>query len=68
MSNPESVKANLILDRFTQANLRLSTLVLVLRNEKNDHLSCLKKTISTIKDHVVDSLHFFLKKKIVSEI
>lgn len=39
-----------------QADLRPSTLVSALRDEKKDHLSGLGKAISTIKDHIVDSL------------
>ena len=65
--NLESVKANLILDGFAQADLRPSTLVSALRDEKKDHLSGLGKAASTIKDHVNASFHPILQEKTPSE-
>lgn len=66
--NLESVKANLILDGFAQADLGPSTLVSALRDEKKDHLSGLGKAVSTIKDHTVASLHPLFLGKTLPEI
>lgn len=63
MPNLELVKVNLILDGFTQADIRPSTLVTALRDKKKDHFSDFGKTISTIKDYVADFLHIILEDK-----
>lgn len=65
--NLESIKANLILDGFAPVDLRPSTLVSALRDEKKDHLSGLGKAVSTVKDHVADSLHPLLLGKTAPE-
>lgn len=65
--NLESVKANLIEDGFAREDLRPSTLVSALRDEKKDYLSGLGKAISTIQDHVADSLHPLLEGKTAPE-
>lgn len=67
MPKLESVKANLILDSFALADLRPSTLVSALRDEKKDHLSGLGKAASTIKDHINTSLHPILQEKTLPE-
>lgn len=64
----ESVKANLILDGFAQADLRPSTLVSALREKKKGHISGLGKAASTIKDHVNSSLFPILKGKTPPEL
>lgn len=53
----------MVLDGFAQADLRPSTLVSALRDEKKDHLSGLGKAASTIKDYVNASLHPILEGK-----
>lgn len=63
MPNLASVKANLILDGFAQADLRPSTHASAMRDEKKDHLSGLGKASSAIKDHVNSSLHPLLQGK-----
>ena len=68
MPNLKLVKTNLILDRFAQADLRQSILVLALRDKKKGYLSGLGKAISTIKEYVANLLHFFLKEKTTPEI
>lgn len=51
--NLESVKATLILDGFAQADLRPSTLLSALRDEKEDHLDDSGKSSGTIKDQLI---------------
>lgn len=63
MSNLELMKANLILDRFTQADLRPSTLVLTLRDEKKNHLSSLGKATALSKTMWPTHCIFFLRKE-----
>lgn len=67
MPNLESLKVNLILDRFAQANLRPSNLISGLRDKKKNYLNNLEKAISTIKDYVNNSLHPLLEEIIVPE-
>ena len=68
MPNLKLMKSNLILYEFAWAELRLSTLVSALKDEKKGYLSGLRKAISIIKDYVVDLLHPFLEKKTAPEI
>ncbi len=68
MPHLESVKANLILDGFAQADLKPSIFVSALRDQKKNHFSSLSKISITIKDHVNSTLHLLFLKKIPSEI
>ena len=65
--NLKSVKANLILDRFAQADFRPSTLISALKDEKKNYFSGLGKAISTIKNHMAHLLHLFLKERTAPE-
>ena len=58
------MKIKFILDKFAQADLKLSILVSAQWDQKKTHFSGLKKTINTIKYLIVDFLYFFLKEKI----
>ena len=65
--NLESVRATLIEDRFAPADLRPSTLVSALRDEKKDHLIALTKSAGLIKELVDKSLHPLLNNKTAAE-
>lgn len=57
------MKINPIVDKLPQKNLRPSTLISALRDKKKNYLSRLKKAISTIKNHIANSLYsLFLEK------
>lgn len=68
MPNLELVKANCILDGFTQIELKSSILVSILMDEKKNYLHDFRKAISIIKDHVANLLYLFFKEKTASEI
>ena len=61
--NLESVRATLIEDGFAAADLRPSTLVSVLRDEKKDHFTALTKSAGLIIQLVDKSLHPLLDDK-----
>ena len=65
--NLESVRATLIEDGFAAADLRPSTLVSALRDEKKDHLIALTKSAGLIKELVDKSLHPLLNNKTAAE-
>lgn len=65
MPNLESIKTNLILDKFAQVDLRSSTLIFTLKNKKKDYFNDFGKAISIIKNYIVNLLHLFLKKKTI---
>lgn len=67
MLNLKSVKVNLILDRFAQADLRPSILVSALRDKKKNYFSGLGKAINIIKKYIADFLDSLLKKKTILE-
>lgn len=58
----------LIEDGFALADLRPSTLVAALRDEKKDHFVGLTKSAGLIKELVDKSLHLLLSNKSASEI
>lgn len=63
----DSVRATLIEDGFAAADLRPSTLVSALRDEKKDHLIALTKSAGLIKELVDKSLHPLLSNKTAAE-
>lgn len=65
--NLDSVRAALIEDGFAAADLRPSTLVSALRDEKKDHLIALTKSAGLIKELVDKSLHPLLSNKSAAE-
>ncbi len=65
--NLESVRATFIEDGFAPADLRPSTLVSALRDEKKDHFIALTKSAGLIKELVDKSLHPPLNNKTVAE-
>ena len=65
--NLESVRATLIEDGFAAADLRPSTLVSALRDEKKDHLTALTKSAGLIKELVDKSLYLLLNNKTAAE-
>ena len=65
--NLESVRATLIEDGFAAADLRPSTLVSALRDEKKDHLTALTKSAGLIKELVNKSLHPLFNNKTAAE-
>lgn len=65
--NLDSVRATLIEDGFAAADLRPSTLVSALRDEKKDHLTALTKSAGIIKELVDKSLHPLLNNKTAAE-
>ena len=65
--NLESIRATLIEDGFAPADLRPSTLVSALRDEKKDHLIALTKSAGLIKELVDKSLHPLLNNKTAAE-
>lgn len=65
--NPESVRATLIEDGFAAADLRPSTLVAALRDEKKDHFTALTKSAGQIIQLVDKSLHPLLNDKTAAE-
>lgn len=65
--NLESVRATLIEDGFAAADLRPSTLVSALRDEKKDHSTALTKSAGLILELVDKSLHPLLNNKSAAE-
>lgn len=65
--NLDSVRAILIEDGFAAADLRPSTLVSALRDEKKDYLTALTKSAGLIKELVDKSLHPLLHGKTAQE-
>ena len=65
--NLESVRATLIEDGFAAADLRPSTLVSALRDEKKDHFTALTKSAGLIIQLVDKSLHPLLNDKTAAE-
>ncbi len=65
--NLDSVRATLIEDGFAAADLRPSTLVSALRDEKKDHINALAKSAGIIKELVDKSLHLLLNNKTAAE-
>lgn len=65
--NLDSVRAALIEDGFAAADLRPSTLVSALRDEKKDHLIALTKSAGLIKELVDKILHPLLSNKSTAE-
>lgn len=61
--NLESIWASLFEDGFAAADLRPSTLVSVLRDEKKNHFTALTKSAGLIIQLVNKSLHPFLNDK-----
>ena len=68
MLNFRSIKVNLILNGFAQANLRYNILVSILKDKKKDYFNGLGKTASTIKDHINSSFNLISKEITPSEI
>lgn len=66
--NLDSVRATLIEDGFAPADLRPSTLVSALRDEKKDHINAQAKSAGIIKELVDKSLHPLLNNKTAAEI
>lgn len=65
--NLESVRAILIEDGFVAVDLRPSTLVSALRDEKKDHFIALTKSAGLILEMVDKSLHPLLDDKTAAE-
>ena len=61
----KSLKVNLVLDGFAQADLRPSTLILAMNNEKKNYFNSLGEIISTIKNYMTNSFHPLFKEKTV---
>ena len=66
--NMESVRATLIEDGFAAVDLRPSTLVAALRDEKKDHFIALTKSASLIQEMVDKNVHPLLNDKTAAEI
>lgn len=66
--NLESVQAILINNRFAIADLKLSTLVLALRDKKKDHFMALTKSAGLILELVHKSLHPLVNNKFAAKI
>lgn len=60
----DSVWATLIKNGFAMADLRLSTLILALRDEKKDYFIALTKKTGIIKEFVDKNLYTLLNSKI----
>lgn len=65
--NLESVRATVIEDGFAPADLRPSTLVSALRDEKKEHLTALTKSAGIIQEIVDKNLHPRLSNKTTTE-
>ncbi len=63
----ESVRATLIEDGFAAVDLRPSTLVAALRDEKKDHFIALTKSVGLIQEMLDKSLHPLLNDKTAAE-
>lgn len=64
----ESVWVTLIKDGFVVVNLRPSTLITTIMNEKKDHINVLAKSAKIIKELVDKSLYPLLNNKTSTEI
>lgn len=62
-SNLNSMQATLIKDGFVQADLRLSTFVLALKDEKKNYLIGLTKSAGIIQELINKNLHPLLNSK-----
>ncbi len=66
--NLDPVRATLIEDGFAAVDLKSSTLISALRDEKKDHINALAMSAGIIKELVDKSLYLWLNHKTAAEI